>query len=184
MEDGRIVELFFARSEEALAQVKNKYGKAAMQIGRSVLHNSEDAEECANDAYLVLWNKIPPERPQSLCAFFLKIVRNIALNRYRSEHRASCGETVALEEIENLLPAGQTVDEAFSQKELTRLLENWLRRLNETDLYIFMHKYWYFDGTEEIAQALRVPLRTVYHRLARLKKDLYADLVKNGVFSS
>ena len=180
MDDVRIVELFFARSQDALKETKDKYEKTALIIAERVLHSDRDAEECVSDAYLALWNNIPPESPRSLSAYFYTIVRNLALKRYRQKKDAA---EVPLEEIEEILPSGVTVDDEFDQKELTRLLERWLRARNKKDLYIFLHRYWYFEGVDEIASALRMKKGTVYHRLNRLKDDLYAYLVQNGVFS-
>lgn len=45
MEDNEIIELFFGRSEQALAAVQNKYGRLCSKISYNILHNREDAEE-------------------------------------------------------------------------------------------------------------------------------------------
>ena len=66
MEDQKIVELFFARSEDALAEVSAKYGGLIRKIAMNVLNNSADAEECTNDTYMALWESIPPQQPQSM----------------------------------------------------------------------------------------------------------------------
>ncbi|MDE5802699.1 MAG: hypothetical protein K2I22_07265 [Lachnospiraceae bacterium] len=56
-----------------------KYGKLCHKISSNILHNQQDAEECVNDAYLGIWNRIPPERPNPLLAFLCKIVRNLSV---------------------------------------------------------------------------------------------------------
>lgn len=76
MEDEAIIELFFARSESAIKELDLKYGKVCCKISSNILHSLQDAEECINDAYLGVWNTIPPERPNPLLAFLCKIVRN------------------------------------------------------------------------------------------------------------
>lgn len=66
MDDRRIVELFLERSEEAILQTDIKYGRYCQRIAFNVLGNSEDSEECVNDAYMRVWGSIPPNEPESL----------------------------------------------------------------------------------------------------------------------
>lgn len=182
MEDRAIIELFFARSEEGLSRLKAKYEKAALHIAKNILHSDEDAKECVNDAFFALWNTIPPQNPGRLLAYLLAVTRNIALNRYRKNSTAPA--TAPLEELSDILPANDSIDEALSEKELRSVLEEWLSRQSKRDLYIFMRKYWYFDKVSNISTALRTPERTVYHRLAILKKDLYNHLLDKQVFEN
>lgn len=60
MEDQKIVELFFSRSEYAISETDLKYGRYCKYISQNILCNREDAEECVNDAYLDAWRAIPP----------------------------------------------------------------------------------------------------------------------------
>ena len=62
MEDAQIVELFFARSEDAISELDQKYGKLYHKLADNILASAQDAEECVNDAYLSTWNAIPPQR--------------------------------------------------------------------------------------------------------------------------
>ena len=68
MDDLQIIELFFERSEEAIRETNAKYGRLCFQIAQNILGRDTDAEECVNDAYLCLWNAIPPHRPDDLPA--------------------------------------------------------------------------------------------------------------------
>ena len=61
MDDSKIIDLFNERSERAISAVSRKYGRLSLKIAENILKSREDAEECVNDAFLVLWNKIPPE---------------------------------------------------------------------------------------------------------------------------
>ena len=82
MDDERIVELYFERSEAAIEQTHKKYGNYCHKIAYNVLFSHPDAEECVNDTYLRAWSAIPPQRPSRLAAFLGKITRNLALDRY------------------------------------------------------------------------------------------------------
>lgn len=79
MEDEEIMDLFFARSEQAIRELDTKYEKICHKLSYNILNNRRDAEECVNDAYLGAWNAIPPARPDPLLAYLVKIVRNLSL---------------------------------------------------------------------------------------------------------
>ena len=64
MDDIKIIDLFFARSELAIEALDGKYGAICHNLSRSILKDQQDAEECVNDAYLGVWNAIPPHRPK------------------------------------------------------------------------------------------------------------------------
>ena len=68
-QDGEIIDLLFARSEQGLEKIQEKYGKCCMQVARNVLGNEQDAEECVNDTLVKIWESIPPNRPGSLLAY-------------------------------------------------------------------------------------------------------------------
>ena len=54
MEDGQIVGLFWARSEEALRALDETYGGLCRSLALNILNDRRDAEECVNDACLGL----------------------------------------------------------------------------------------------------------------------------------
>ena len=60
MSDEKIIELFLSRDEKAIELTAERYERYCVQIAMNILHNHSDAEECVNDAYLRLWNSIPP----------------------------------------------------------------------------------------------------------------------------
>ena len=105
MEDAQIVELFFARSEDAISELDQKYGKLYHQLADNILKSAQDAEECVNDAYLSTWNAIPPQRPESLSAFVGTLVRRCSITRYRANTamKRNSHYDVCMEEIEEFL---------------------------------------------------------------------------------
>ena len=44
-------EIFFKRSEAAIAELQNKYDSLALSIARHILPDERDSEECLNDAF-------------------------------------------------------------------------------------------------------------------------------------
>ena len=88
MEDSRIVELFFERSENAITESAKKYGKYCHYIAYSILYSNEDAEECVNDTYMKAWCSIPPQRQECDLPDRNRMVR-AAVQRPHQE-RSSC----------------------------------------------------------------------------------------------
>lgn len=105
MEDEKIVDLFFARSDLAISELDTKYGKTCHQLSYKILNNLLDAEECVNDAYLGTWNAIPPQRPHSLLAFVCVLVRRYSIMRYRANIavKRNSSYDVAFDEIKGVL---------------------------------------------------------------------------------
>ena len=46
LEDVKIIELFFARTEQAIAELAAKYGSTCKRIANNILKCEPDAEEC------------------------------------------------------------------------------------------------------------------------------------------
>ena len=67
MDDSLIINLYFERNEQAIAETQSKYGRLCASIAGGILKRHEDAEEAVSTSYVKLWNAIPPKRPESLC---------------------------------------------------------------------------------------------------------------------
>ena len=83
MDDSEILDLYFARSEQAIVQTDQKYGFYCYSIAKRILSDPLDAEESVNDTYYSAWKMIPPRRPQRFSTFLGKITRNLAIDRWR-----------------------------------------------------------------------------------------------------
>ena len=184
MDDSAIIELFFARSEQAIRELDGKYGKTCHRLSYNILHNSQDAEECVNDAYLGAWNAIPPARPNPLLAFLCRIVRNLSLMRYHADRAAKRGGgsyTVALEELEGCLASPQTVEGNMEEQELIRLIEDFLDTLSPENRVLLMRRYWFSDSYGEIAARTGLSEKNVSVRLTRIRKQLRHYFEERGV---
>ena len=183
MEDEKIIELLFGRSEEALKEIESKYGRLCLGLSENILGNRQDAEECINDAYLSVWEAIPPAHPDPLCAYICKIVRNLSLKRLAREHAAKRNSqyTVSMDELEECLPATGTIEEEIESKALANMIEDFLETLTEENRVIFLRRYWFSDTYESIARQTGLSVKNVSDRLVRLRKALKQFLAKEGV---
>ena len=77
MDDQSIVELYLQRDENAIKESRNKYEAYCYRIAMNILSVAEDVEECINDTWISVWNRIPPVIPKSLKAFLGKLVTTV-----------------------------------------------------------------------------------------------------------
>lgn len=182
MEDSRIIELFFERSEDAIAQLSNKYGKVCMKTAYNILYNQEDAEECVNDSYLAVWNTIPPKKPNPLLAFLLRIVRNVAINRYEYNHaeKRKGNYQECLDEWEWGIASSESPEEQYDMSLLSSCIDEYLDALSKNNRLIFVRRYWYMDSCADIAKMTGMRENAVRTRLSRLRKGLKKFLENRG----
>ena len=183
MEDSRIIELLFQRSEAALEEAEMKYRAYCFSIAVRMLKNSEDAEECVNDALLALWNSIPPNRPEKLSAYLATLTRREAIRILRKEatqKRGTGQELLPIDEMEELVAGGSNPEAAAEQKELTAALQSFLQTLPDEQLTMFIDRYWYWDTVPEIAARTGCRESRVKMILHRLRKQLKQKLEREG----
>ena len=182
MEDSRIIDLYWERSQDAVAETRNKYGRLIFSIAMKILRAQEDSEECENDTYLRAWNSMPPHRPDILSAFLGKITRNLALDRYEREHAQKRGGSqipLILEELEECLP----VEGGGSglSLEMRDILNRFLEGQTEIARKIFVRRYWFGDSVKEIAQRYDLGESRVKMTLLRSRNSLRDLLETEGV---
>ena len=113
MDDAKIVQLYWDRSEWAIPATADKYGSYCTSIAKNILGNREDAEECVNDTYMNAWSSMPPHRPNVLSTFLGKIVRNLSIKRYKhntADKRGGGQATVVLDEIAEFVSDTDSVE--------------------------------------------------------------------------
>ena len=168
-----MVALLWRRSPQAIEELDKKYGKLCHKLANNIVNSREDAEECVNDAYLGVWNAIPPARPHPLRAYLVKVVRNVAwkvCERRQAAKRSGC--TVALEELEGCLTDGKTVEDEVEARELAQLIEAFLDTLTAKERVIFMRRYGFMDSYGEIARRVGISEKNVSVRLSRMRRKL------------
>lgn len=184
MEDSQIIDLFFARSEQAIQETDTKYGGYCYSIAYNILTNPEDSEESVSDTYLSAWNAMPPRRPPALAAFLGKITRHISIDRWRKRQAFKRGEgqmEIALEELSECVSGAESAEDTAMRKEIQASLNRFLGGLKETERSVFLCRYWYLDSTEEIAEKSGFTVSKVKSMLYRIRKRLHAHLEQEGL---
>lgn len=183
MNDHAIVELYHRRDEQAIAETDKKYGALCRSIALRLLGIREDAKECVNDTWYAAWNKMPPDRPKALGAFLGRITRNLSVSRWRREHaqKRYGGIEVLLSELEDCVPAPDTVEKNLERQQLAHLISAWLDSLESEDRRLFVRRYWYGDPVKKLAAERGKGANAISQRLLRLRKSLRIFLEAEGV---
>ena len=183
MQDSKIIDLFFERSEQAITELSLKYEKLCKQISINILGNEEDALECINDSYLGVWNTIPPKRPDNLKYYFCRIVRNNALKRFHSNSalKRNSFYDIALQELEECIPDVNSIEKELTSAEITKLIDSFLAMQKKENRIIFIRRYFFSDSIADISKKMGMSENNVSVRLTRMRTCLRNHLEKEGI---
>ena len=182
--DREIVLLYWQRREEAIAHTEAKYGRLCHAVAHNILRDASDAEEVVNDCWWKTWESVPPQWPEKLSAFVSRIARTLALSRLkgRNAQKRGGGEVMlALEELSECLPGGDTPQQLAETRELAEHIDIFLSRLDDTTRNVFLSRYWYFATLEDIAACSGFREGKVKSMLFRTRKKLLNYLQEEGL---
>ncbi|MCM1164411.1 MAG: sigma-70 family RNA polymerase sigma factor [Lachnospiraceae bacterium] len=166
----KITEMLTSRDQAGLAELKVKYWRLILKVCRGILRSQEDAEECANDALLAVWESIPPE-PGDLKAYICQIARRKAINRLHY-NTAAVRNADLLTELDECVPSGYSVESAAEGKELSEALNGWLGTLDEKKRLLFIARYFYMLSVKETAKRCGMSQTAATTALSRLREQL------------
>lgn len=179
MTDCEIIDLYWQRSEAAIAATDSAYGRYCHSIAYRILGDQEDAREVVNDAYLKLWNLIPPQRPDPFRGFLGRITRQLSINRQESaaaQKRGNGQYPLALEELGDCF--ADTASDPAEHLALQTALEDFLQAQPVRTRRIFLKRYWYFLSIEEISAEMGLTKSNVKMQLLRTRQKLREYLQK------
>lgn len=183
MEDARIVDLYWERSENAISETSTKYGKYCYSIAYGILTNAEDADESVNDTYLDAWNAMPPHRPSILSTFLGKITRRLSIDKWRihSAGKRGGGELpLVLDELQDCIASSTDLEEGVEQRELIDAINGFLSRLPINQRDVFVSRYWFISPVRKIAQKFDMSESNVKTMLFRTRQKLFVYLREEG----
>ena len=183
MEDIEILDLYFARDQQAVVETDRKYGGYCFTIANSILGNAQDAEEMVSDTYWKAWTSIPPKKPVVLKMFLAKITRNLSFTRWRNwnaQKRGGGELDLVLEELDGCIASPNGVEDQLNAKELAKTIRCFLdtRPVREQD--IFLRRYFFLEEAAVIAQRYAMKPSTVSRTLSRTREKLKTYLTQEG----
>lgn len=170
--DGALVLRAREGDEVAFGALVARYQRAAYAVAMSVTGKHEDAEDAAQEAFLVALDRLEECRsPERFAGWLMTIVRNRSKNLIRRE---------SLRETDQVPPGARsrapTPDRVTETRELRRILEEALEGLPEVQRQIvLLHD---LEGWKhrEIAERLSLPSGTVRSHLHFARKSLRETL--------
>ena len=184
MEDSQIIDLYWQRSERAIAESESRYGRYCHAVAFRFTLSHEDAEECVSDTWLSAWNAMPDERPRVLGAFFGTLARRHAISRWRAKTRRKRGGgevPLALEELSECIPSEADPAKQVERQELAEAIRAFVDELGESEQKVFRARYWYLASVEEIARRMDFSPSKVKSMLYRLRGRLRERLTEEGL---
>ena len=173
------------RDESALGDIQKNYGKMIYALSLRILGSREDAEECANDVLLEIWNTVPPKQPERISAYACMLARRTAIDKLRANTAGKRGGVeyiLATAELENELCICDTAAEDIDSYEISELINGFLGSLSSRDRYIFIARYYAFEDISEIAVKLGMAKNAVNIRLSRMRKRLRCLFAERNIY--
>ena len=176
MEDKKIIELFLARNEDAIAETDATYGRKLRALANKILNNWEDAEESVSDTYMKTWEIIPPQRP------IASICRHLSFHKVDWKQAAKRNaEVVTLTEEMELCIPDTSRDREMEAREIGKALNAFLESLPKEARLIFLRRYWHVDTIAEIAARYGMTESKVKMQLSRTRAKLCTYLEQEGI---
>ncbi len=183
MEDQAIIALFWARSQQAITETADKYGKRLHQLSMNILHNHEDAQECINDTYHAAWNTLPPQKPDFFFAYLARLARNFSFDKYDYNHAKKRTATIVelSQELERCVPASNEPERTCENAEIGAALSAFLQKQPKQMRRVFVQRYWYAQSIRAIAADCGISESKVKSMLFRMRGKLKIHLEKEGI---
>lgn len=184
MNDKEIVDLYWARDEQAIHHTREQYGAYVSVIARNVLAMEEDVQEVVNDVYLRAWMSMPDQRPERLAPFLGRIARGLAIDRYRYNHskkRTADEGICSFEELEECVSGRNSLEEKIDMDHLTSCLNQFLEDQPKEYASLFLCRYYYMDSLEAMSDYTGYSVSKIKSILHRMRKKLKNYLTQQGI---
>jgi len=170
--DGELVRLALAGEEAAFAALVERYLRSAYVVALSVTRRHEDAQDAAQEAFLVALDRLEECRnPDKFAGWFMTIVRNRSRNLVRRESLRMADQVPDSARSDGPSPEGSA-----EQAELRAFLWEALGGLSDVQREIVLLHDMEGWKHREIAERLGIPSGTVRSHLHFARKALRGSL--------
>ena len=176
MDDAKIITLFWNRDERAITEFSASHKRLCVAAANEITGNAHDAEECFADTTLAVWNSIPPQKPESLRAYALRICKNFALNLVKAKGRQK--RSAILVELDECITESLPDREP---SEIGHMIDAFMETLPKREAVIFVRRYNCSQPVKDIASAVGMTENQVSKILQKLRRKLKKHLEKEGI---
>ena len=184
LSDEALIALLTRRDDQALAELYDRYSRAAYSLALRVLRDPAVAEDAVQDAFLTLWrtaNQFLPGRGKP-STWILTLTHRRAVDIVRREqHR----KTEPLETVKPPEHTDRDTHEQATLRERRRTIQQALRKLPDPEREALELAYYAGFTQTELADRLALPLGTIksrmYNGLRRLRDTLTDTTLDTGL---
>lgn len=181
MEDRKLIEMLYARSQKAIEILASRFEKRLFSTAFNILNSREDAMEAVNDTYFAIWNAIPPAQPDPLEGFVYRTGRNVALKklRFQSAQKRNSQYDISLDELSAAL-TGSSMDEELDARLLGKAIDRFLCTLPRMSRVLFLRRYWFGGSVTQLSKEFSITENNISVRLSRIRSQLKQFLIEEG----
>lgn len=155
---------------QAYAELVDRYKNAVYRHSFAIMHDSDAAEDIAQDTFITAFYKLESYNPEyKLATWLFRIATNKALNQLRSKKRIVNADEEIISSIVATGPSPHIQAEYAELREAVKALEPRFRAC--ISLY-----YWQGLDYKEIAQVMDSPLGSVKAWMSTAKATLRKEL--------
>jgi len=170
-ENQKIVSEFISGSETAFDELFRKYYRRLVNFSMNVVKNKDSAEEVVQDLFVTLWEKKDKlQLKVSLKAYLYRAVYNNSIHYYKKQQRFVHNDVELSEELSD------DYTDILEQSELEERIYQTIEQLPEKCKEIFKLKRFDELKNKEIAEQLRISIKTVETQMTRALKFLTKNL--------
>jgi RNA polymerase sigma-70 factor (ECF subfamily) len=172
LSDGELVQRARDGQEQAYAALVERYMRSAYVVALSVTRRHEDAEDAAQESFLVALERLDECRnPEKFGGWFMTIVRNRSRNLVRRESLRVAEQVPETAQADGPSPLGST-----ERSQLREVLGEALAELSDVQREIVLLHDMEGWKHREIGERLGIPSGTVRSHLHFARKSLRSSL--------
>lgn len=179
--DNELIERLKYRDEKAFRQLVDQYQNMVFKTCIGVVHNSDDADDVAQEVFIEAFQSIEKFRADSKISTWLyRIAMNKSLNFVRANKRNKLLLSLGLKNMPNIADEEQSFDqphEAMMQKQRKQIMDSAIDSLpsNQRSAFVFSK----FDelSYKEISEIMEISVSSVESLLFRAKQNLQKKLM-------
>ncbi|MNB78187.1 ECF RNA polymerase sigma factor SigW [compost metagenome] len=148
----------------------DSYGRHIYQVTYSVLQQSQDAEDAAQEAFIQIYKSLPLYRSEGFKTWITRIALHKAIDIKRKLNRRKAEVSVPEDGAVQLADHRSDVVRQLLKKEQKELLRHKISSLPDQHRGIIVDFYLNEENYEQIARKSQISVRTVESRLYRARQ--------------
>ena len=155
-----------------------KYQNLFMGIAESRVHNRNTAEECVQDAMIIVgkkFNELEDVKSKQAINYFCSIVRNVSIDRYKHEAKRL---SFSIDDADESLFRERSSSDFFESIEILDLALMMEKLSEEVQTYLIMY-YVYGYSLKEISKERKISYYLLKKNMNDAVKTLEKELKKN-----